>query len=264
MKLHQTLALGIEYNGSRYHGWQFQQFVPSIQASLEEALSKIANHSVKTFCAGRTDAGVHSIGQVVHFETNVARHPLAWTRGVNRYLPNDITVRWVTNVPNKFHARFSALARLYRYIIYNSYVRSALLNTKVMHYYQPLNETRMHNAGQYLIGENDFSSFRAANCESQSSWRNILYLNVTRYGSYVVINIKANSFLRHMVRNIVGCLIEVGCGKYNEHWIAKILALKNRHNVKYTTVKPTGLYLVAVDYPMEFNLPDPQLELFLV
>ncbi|WWO98167.1 MAG: tRNA pseudouridine(38-40) synthase TruA [Candidatus Dasytiphilus stammeri] len=261
MRLHNNkLALGIEYNGSRYYGWQFQKFVPSIQASIEKALSKIANHSIKTYCAGRTDAGVHSIGQVAHFETNALRDTSAWINGVNKYLPNDIAVRWVKNVPNDFHARFSAVARLYRYIIDNSSSRPALFNTQVMHYHQLLDVKRMHIAGQYLIGDNDYSSFRAANCQSHSSWKKIIYLNVTRYGSYVVINIKANSFLRHMVRNIVGCLIEVGCGKHNENWIAEILATKNRKNVKYNTVKSSGLYLVAVDYPNCFNLPDPHLE----
>ncbi|WWO98580.1 MAG: tRNA pseudouridine(38-40) synthase TruA [Candidatus Dasytiphilus stammeri] len=258
MRLYRKLALGIEYNGSRYYGWQFQKFVPSIQANLEEALSIVANHSIKTYCAGRTDAGVHSIGQVVHVETNALRKVSAWTRGVNRYLPSDIVVRWVKDVPDNFHARFSAIARLYRYVIYNSSFRPALLNTEVMHYDKPLDVKRMQIAAQYLIGENDYSSFRAADCQSKSSWRKIIYLSVTRYGPYVLINIKANSFLRHMVRNIVGCLIEVGCGKYDENWIAEILAKKNRNKVKYTTVKPTGLYLVAVNYPTYFSLPQSE------
>ncbi|WWP00232.1 MAG: tRNA pseudouridine(38-40) synthase TruA [Candidatus Dasytiphilus stammeri] len=265
MKLHNNkLALGIEYNGSRYYGWQCQKFVPSIQASLEEALSKIANHSIKTYCAGRTDAGVHSIGQVVHFETHALRDTSAWIKGVNRYLPHDITVRWVKNVDKDFHARFSARARLYRYIIYNYRSRPALFNTQVMHYYELLDVKLMHIAGQYLIGDNDYSSFRAANCQSRSSWKKIIYLNVTRHGSYVVINIKANSFLRHMVRNIVGCLIEVGCGKHNANWMAEILATKNRNHAKYPTVKSSGLYLAAVDYPKVFNLPYSQLELLFV
>ncbi|WWO99606.1 MAG: tRNA pseudouridine(38-40) synthase TruA [Candidatus Dasytiphilus stammeri] len=257
MILHHKLALGVEYNGSRYYGWQSQKLLPSIQTNLEKALSKIANHSIKTYCAGRTDAGVHSIGQVVHFETNALRKLSAWTNGVNRYLPNDIVVRWVEIVPNDFHARFSAIARLYCYTIYNCSFRPAILNTELMHYHKPLDVKRMQIAGQYLIGENDYSSFRAANCQSHSSWRKIIYLNVTRYESYIVINIKANSFLRHMVRNIVGCLIEVGSGKHNENWMAEILATKNNKNVKYTKVKPTGLYLVAVDYPSYFHLPKP-------
>ncbi len=250
------LALGIEYDGSRYYGWQRQQEVRSVQARLEQALSQVANHEVKVFCAGRTDAGVHGTGQVVHFETTSARKDAAWTLGVNANLPDDIAVRWVKAVPEEFHARFSATARRYRYVIYNHRLRPAILNGGVTHYHQPLDAERMHRAGQCLLGENDFTSFRAVQCQSRTPWRNVMHLNVSRHGAYVVVDIKANAFVHHMVRNIVGSLMEIGCGNQPESWMAELLAAKDR-KLAAATAKAEGLYLVSVDYPARFALPTP-------
>jgi len=258
------LALGIEYDGSRYYGWQRQQEVRSVQEKLEKALSKVANHDVSVFCAGRTDAGVHGTGQVVHFETTSARADGAWTLGVNANLPEDIAVRWVKAVPDEFHARFSATARRYRYLIYNQRLRPAILGRGVTHFYHPLDAGKMHRAGQCLLGENDFTSFRAVQCQSRTPWRNLMHLNVTRQGAFVIVDIKANAFVHHMVRNIVGSLMEIGCGNQPENWMATLLAAKDR-TLAAATARAEGLYLVAVDYPSHFALPEPPMgPLFLV
>lgn len=252
----QKLALGIEYDGSRYYGWQRQQEVRSVQEKLERALSKVADHPVSVFCAGRTDAGVHGTGQVVHFATVAQRPDAAWTLGVNANLPDDIAVRWVKAVPDEFHARFSATARRYRYLIYNQRLRPAILGNGVTHFYYPLDVEKMQRAGQALLGENDFTSFRAVQCQSRTPWRNVMHLNVTRQGPYVIVDIKANAFVHHMVRNIVGSLMEIGCGNQSESWMAELLAAKDR-TLAAATAKAEGLYLVAVDYPAHFALPQP-------
>lgn len=250
------IALGIEYDGSGYYGWQRQNEVSSVQQKLEQALSQVANEPVTVFCAGRTDAGVHATGQVVHFETTAQRNPAAWTMGVNANLPGDIAVRWVHEVADDFHARFSATARRYRYIIYNNRLRPAVLQRGVTHYHQPLDAARMHRAAQSLIGENDFTSFRAVQCQSRTPWRNVMHIIVTRYGEYVVVDIKANAFVHHMVRNITGSLMEIGCGNQPECWMVDLLAAKDR-TLAAATAKAAGLYLVAVDYPTRFELPTP-------
>lgn len=250
------IALGIEYDGSKYYGWQRQNEVRSVQEKLEKALSKVANEPINVFCAGRTDAGVHATGQVVHFETRMQRKDAAWTLGVNANLPGDIAVRWVKAVPEDFHARFSATARRYRYIIYNQRLRPAILAQGVTHFYHPLDADRMHRAAQCLLGENDFTSFRAVQCQSRTPWRNLMHINVTRCGAYVVVDIKANAFVHHMVRNIVGSLMEIGCGNQAENWMAELLAAKDR-KLAAATGKAEGLYLVSVDYPEHFALPAP-------
>ncbi|WP_191091654.1 tRNA pseudouridine(38-40) synthase TruA [Affinibrenneria salicis] len=252
------IALGIEYDGSRYYGWQRQAEVESVQGCLERALSCVANEPVSVFCAGRTDAGVHATGQVVHFSTSVVRKDAAWTMGVNANLPPDIAVRWVSNVDDDFHARFSATARRYRYIIYNHRYRPAVLASGVTHFYHPLDAQRMERAGQCLLGENDFTSFRAVQCQSRTPWRNVNHLKVTRHGAWIVVDIKANAFVHHMVRNIVGSLMEVGCGNQPESWIAELLAAKDR-TLAAATARAEGLYLVAVDYPSRFGLPQPSM-----
>ncbi|AEW44635.1 pseudouridylate synthase I [Serratia symbiotica str. 'Cinara cedri'] len=254
----QNIALGIEYDGSRYYGWQQQQKVISVQGCLEQALSSIANAPISVFCAGRTDAGVHATGQVVHFHTSAQRKEEAWAMGVNTNLPPDIAVQWVKTVANDFHARFSATARRYRYIIYNHHYRPAILRQRVTYFHDPLDAAQMHHAAQSLLGENDFTSFRAAKCQSRTPWRNIKHINVTRRDKYIVIDIKANSFMHHMVRNIVGSLIEIGRGKRNKKWIAELLILKDR-NLAASTARTEGLYLVSVDYPDHFALPSPTL-----
>lgn len=248
------VALGVEYDGSCYYGWQRQKEVNSVQEQLENALSQVANESIIVQCAGRTDSGVHGTGQVVHFETNAVRKDVAWTLGVNANLPDDIAVRWAQSVDDEFHARFSATARRYRYIIFNSRLRPGILRHGVSHYHDPLDETLMHAAAQSLLGENDFSSFRAAHCQSRSPYRNVIHINVTRQDQYVIIDIKANAFVHHMVRNIVGTLIDVGAGRKPVEWAAELLALKNRH-LAAATAKAAGLYLVAVDYPEKYGLP---------
>ncbi len=248
------IALGIEYNGAQYFGWQRQRDVASVQEELEKALTVVANHDVEVQCAGRTDAGVHGTGQVVHFETTAVRKLVAWTMGVNANMPADIAVRWACEVDDEFHARFSATARRYRYIIYNSPLRPGILANGVSHYHGELNVERMHQAGQYLLGENDFTSFRAVHCQSRSPWRNVMHLNVSRHGDYVVVDIKANAFVHHMVRNIVGSLIVVGRGEQEPEWIEWLLHAKDR-KLAGATAKAGGLYLVDVDYPKEFGLP---------
>ena len=250
------IALGIEYDGSRFYGWQRQQEVASVQGCLEQALSKVANEPVTVFCAGRTDAGVHATGQVVHFETRAQRADAAWTMGVNANLPDEVAVRWVTGVAEDFHARFSATARRYRYIIYNHPYRPAVLSRGVTHFYHQLDASRMERAGHCLLGEHDFTSFRAVQCQSRTPWRNVHHLTVTRRGAYVVVDIKANAFVHHMVRNIVGSLMEVGCGHQPETWIEELLAARDR-TLAAATAKAEGLYLVAVDYPPRFALPSP-------
>ncbi len=252
------IALGIEYAGQNYFGWQRQENLSTIQGELEKALSIIANEKIEVFCAGRTDSGVHGTGQVVHFETTAIRPEKAWAFGTNAHLPDDIAVKWAKTVPEDFHARFSATARRYRYIIYCNKLRSAILPFGVTHYHQELNAQLMHKAGQYLLGENDFSSFRAAQCQSNSPWRNVHHLKVTQQGQYIIVDIQANAFVHHMVRNIVGSLLEVGCGNQKPEWIQWLLAQKDR-KLAAPTAKAEGLYLVHVDYPHEFDLPQTPL-----
>ncbi|WP_104401729.1 tRNA pseudouridine(38-40) synthase TruA [Vibrio penaeicida] len=248
------IALGIEYDGAKYYGWQRQRDVTSVQEKLEKSLSIVANHPVEVQCAGRTDAGVHGTGQVVHFDTTSVRKMAAWTMGVNANMPKDIAVRWAKEVPEEFHARFTATARRYRYVIYNHAYRPGILSSGISHYHGELDEKKMHLAGQFLLGENDFTSFRAVQCQSRSPWRNIMHLNVSRHGHYVVIDIKANAFVHHMVRNITGSLIEVGRGNQNPEWIQWLLEAKDRR-LAGATAKAEGLYLVDVDYPESFGLP---------
>ena len=189
------------------------------------------------------------------FDTTAVRKDAARTLGVNANLPGDIAVRWVKAVPDDFHARFSATARRYRYVIYNQRLRPAVLSRRDA-FYEPLDAERMQRAAQCLIGENDFTSFRAVQCQSRTPWRNVMHINVSRYGAYVVVDIKANAFVHHMVRNIVGSLMEVGAGHQPESWIAELLAAKDR-TLAAATAKAEGLYLVSVDYPDRFDLPKP-------
>ncbi len=248
------IALGIEYDGTGYFGWQRQRDVISVQGVLEAALSEIAAHPVEVQCAGRTDTGVHGTGQVVHFDTTATRSMRAWSLGVNAKLPKDVSVRWAHAVTDEFHARFSATARRYRYVIYNNALRPAILSSGISHYHLPLDADKMHQAGQALVGEHDFTSLRATHCQSHSPWRKVSHLNVTRRGNYVVIDIKANAFLHHMVRNIVGSLLLIGQGDNPVDWMAWLLAQKNRR-LAGVTAKAEGLYLVSVDYPESFGLP---------
>lgn len=248
-------AMCVEYNGSAYHGWQTQQpGVKSVQETLEKALSKVANESVTVLCSGRTDSGVHASSQIVHFDSTASRSSKAWVYGCNTNLPDDIAVRWAIPVHDEFHARYSAEARRYRYVIYNNRVRPALMHGQMTWFDQPLNEALMDNAVQSLLGENDFSSFRAAGCQSNTPWRNIQQASVIRRGSLVILEIRANAFLHHMIRNIVGALLPVGTGEKPVEWIAELLALRDRTKAG-VTARPDGLYFVEAIYPEHFGLP---------
>lgn len=244
----------MEYLGSRYAGWQLQAERASVQGVLEQALSSVANHPVATICAGRTDAGVHAFGQVVHFDSPAAREPQAWALGSNARLPLDVSIRWVRPVTDDFSARFSAVSRRYRYVIHNSRTRSALLAERANWLNYPLDADTMDRAAQVLIGENDFSAFRAAECQSTTPMRRLQAIRAQRRGEFVFVDIRANAFLHHMVRNIVGSLLEVGCGKRQESWIGELLAGRDRSRAGMTAAA-AGLYFVGPDYPAGFDLP---------
>jgi len=250
------IALGIEYDGSAYHGWQIQREtkVPTIQGVLEQALSSVANQPVTVVCAGRTDAGVHATAQVVHFESGCVRSEKAWLFGTNANLPKSIAVKWVQGVAVDFHARFSATARTYRYLIHNVPTRPAHASSQLTWVSAPLNEALMHAAAQCLLGENDFSSFRGAGCQSSTPFRCVHHVEVTRRGSLVCIEICANAFLLHMVRNIVGVLVAIGKGEQPAGWAAEVLAHRDRKRAS-VTAPPNGLFLVNVAYPSHYDLP---------
>jgi tRNA pseudouridine38-40 synthase len=248
------LALGIEYNGAAYHGWQRQQTVVSVQQDGEEALAKIANEPIKVTCAGRTDAGVHATCQVVHFDTNIQRPDRAWTIGLNRFLPDPIAVKWVKRVDEDFHARFSATERRYRYIIYNHRLRNSILPKGVTHIHYELAHELMHQAAQNLLGRHDFSAFRAVDCQANTPVRQMSYITVSRFGDYIMIDVKANAFLHHMVRNITGSLLTIGKKEKPTTWMKTLLQGKDRTKAA-STAKPNGLYLVHVTYPDLFDLP---------
>ena len=248
------LALGVEYNGSRYKGWEKQPGQLTVQGCLEGALTKIANTPISVAAAGRTDAGVHALGQVVHIDTEVEREPYNWMLGTNSALPKDISVHWVKPVSDEFHSRYSAIARRYRYIILNRRARPGVLPATVSWCPKPLDEKRMHNAAQVLLGEQDFSSFRAAACQSNTPMRRMDAINVTRNIDVVTIEVEANAFLHHMVRNIAGVLMAVGVGDKPVGWVEKVLLAKDR-KAAGVTAEPYGLYLVEVKYPSSFHLP---------
>jgi len=247
-------AVGIEFAGTAYSGWQRQDHSPSIQQHLEAAIGYVANHPVQLVCAGRTDAGVHAIEQVAHFETGSMRDNRAWLLGSNCRLPADIRLKWVMPVEQDFHARFSALARSYRYIILNSDVPGALSQGRVGWIFGPLDHEKMHQASQVLIGEHDFSAFRAAGCQAKSSCRTIDEVSLSRQGDLVILDIKANAFLYHMVRNIVGSLIAVGKGERSCEWFASVLSSKDRNRAD-VTASAAGLYFLRAYYPDHFKLP---------
>lgn len=249
-------ALCIEYNGSAYKGWQAQKSpkVATVQESLEKALSVVADHPVKLVCAGRTDSGVHASAQIAHFDSASKRPEKAWVKGANSLLEGNICVQWAKLVEENFHARFSAQSRHYRYVIYNNPVKPAIMKGLVTSYYYPLNEVHMNEGAQYLLGEQDFTSYRGVACQSKTAMRNVSSVSVTRQGQFLVIDIQANAFLLHMVRNIVGVLLEVGEGKREPIWVKEVLEYKDRSQAGITA-RPDGLYLVNVSYPEIYNLP---------
>lgn len=251
-------ALGIEYNGRDYNGFQRQKDVVSVQGELERAISIVADENINIICAGRTDAGVHATGQVVSFDATKVRSMQAWTLGVNANLPSNIAVTWAQEMPQDFHARFSATARRYRYIIFNGRCRPGLGTGLVTHYHMgELDAQKMQTAAQCLIGEHDFTTFRGINCQSRTPNRDVHFVKVWRQGSYVIVDIAANAFLLHMVRNIVGSLLEVGSGKKEIGWISEIFLAKNRQ-LAAATAPSDGLYLVDVTYPAHFRVPRPE------
>lgn len=250
------IALGVEYNGAGLYGWQGQRDVPTVQGHLEEALAKVANERIFLHCAGRTDANVHALGQVVHFDTHAKRHIDAWVWGTNTHLPSSIRVRFARTVDYHFHARFKATSRRYRYIIFNNPIRPGLLTGRVAWHYYPLDVALMAKAGQCLLGEQDFSSFRASECNSKSPMRNVIDFTIKRHGDYVVMEIEANAFLHHMVRNIAGTLMKIGAGLRPPEWMQTVLEAKNRR-VAAETAPAEGLYLIAVRYPEPYIFPLP-------
>lgn len=249
-------AAGVEYLGSGYSGWQALSTNTSLQAVVESAVSRIADHPVKVTAAGRTDAGVHAFQQVIHFDTPATRSDYAWLLGVNTHLPPDISLRWIQPVAEGFHARHSALARSYRYVIQNQRARSALLHRRTGWWPKTLDAQAMHAAGQALIGEHDFSAFRDSQCQSRTPMRRMDSLTVSRQGEFVILDIQANAFLHHMVRNILGTLVEVGMGKQAPEWVAQVLAGRNRA-LGGMNAPPEGLYFIGPRYPAEFALPPP-------
>lgn len=251
------IALGIEYDGSGFNGWQIQkpgQADRTVQGVLELALSRVANEPIQVVCAGRTDTGVHATGQVVHFDTTAVRDERAWVLGVNSYLPDDVASLWSVEVSDDFSARFSATARLYRYVILNRYARSAVFHSKVTWRHSAINEQLMHAAAQALVGEQDFSAFRSSSCQAKHARRDIHYINVTRKGDFIYIDIKANAFLHHMVRNIAGSLLMIGKGEQDVNWMHSLLMAKDRTQAG-PTASARGLYMVQVTYPEDSRIP---------
>ena len=251
------IAVGLEYQGTGYAGWQSQPTRPSVQGRAEAALSTVAAEPVSLVCAGRTDAGVHALGQVAHFDTAAERSLRGWVLGANSHLPRDISVSWARPVPAHFHARYSAEARTYRYVILNRQARSALGAHRVTWIHRPLEARAMAQAAALLEGEHDFSAFRAAECQAKSPVRRLERLCVTRRDDWVTIEATANAFLHHMVRNIAGLLIAVGKGDAPVAWASEVLAGRDRSR-SAPTAPADGLYLWAVRYPRAFELPEPQ------
>ena len=247
-------ALGIEYEGTAYQGWQKQTGTYAVQSKVEAAISYIADHPVDVTCAGRTDKGVHALGQVIHFDTSSHRDNYAWLMGINRYLPADINVHWIKSVSADFHARFSATARQYRYLIYAHPHRSGIFRDHMTWIYHALDIEAMRTGAAYLVGKHDFTSFRAQDCQAKTATRQIMFLNIIQEGPCICIDIKANAFLYHMVRNIVGVLLQVGRGKAKPEWVAEVLAQKDRRKAGITA-PATGLYFIGADYPERFELP---------
>jgi tRNA pseudouridine38-40 synthase len=253
------IALGIEYDGSPYRGWQSQVGVATVQDTLQAALSGIADAHIVVSAAGRTDTGVHGLEQVVHFDTQVARPLQAWVRGVNAMLPRSVAVRWAHPVTEEFHARFSAQGRSYRYFLLNRSTRTAIHAGKVGWFHLPLDLVAMQVAAQHLLGTHDFSALRAAECQAKSPVKTLRQLDIYREGDMLVFDVSADAFLHHMVRNIIGCLVYVGKGKYPPAWMAEVLASRNRR-MAAPTFASDGLYLRHIRYEPKWGLPQLESE----
>ena len=253
------IALGIEYDGTAYNGWQRQKAGLGVQQCVEKALQKVASHAVETICAGRTDTGVHARGQVVHFDTPSRRSERGWLLGANSNLPDDISVMWAREVSDDFHARFSATARNYRYVILNRLERSALYRNRAWWVHQELSVPDMHEAAQLLVGEHDFSAFCAAGCRANTPFRKVTRISVQRSGDWVRLDISANAFLQHMVRNITGALLAVGDGSRPISWLQDILDGRDRKHGGIAAPSQ-GLTLESVEYPQLWQLPVPPVD----
>jgi len=256
------IALGVEYDGANFSGWQIQERGRTVQGCVEQALAQVANHEVRVHCAGRTDSGVHATGQVVHFECDAVRSDRSWVRGANANLPDEVAVIWAKPVSDQFHARFSAQRRRYRYVIYSRSVRPTFLARRVTWDYRPLDIERMQAAANHLLGEHDFSSYRACGCQAKSPVRTVHELNIHKsiqsqsgeHGEFIMVDIEANAFLHHMVRNVVGVLSAIGAGEQPVDWSREVLEQRDR-KLGGVTAPPYGLYLVGVEYPEKFGIP---------
>ena len=248
------VLLSIQYDGKNYYGWQEQKTPDTVQGKLQEAIYKFCQEKVKIYVAGRTDSGVHALSQYAHFETNTKREESTWLLGLNSHLPDDIRINFVKFISDEFHARFSALSRTYRYIIYNNKIKPCLNRNKVGWYYlHHLDENKMQNAANKLVGEKDFSCFRSAHCQSKSPIKKINDIMVIRKKNFILIDINANSFLYNMVRNIVGSLVLVGSGEKEISWIETLLNSKDR-NIAGKQFPPDGLFLLNIEYDSKYNL----------
>ncbi len=248
------MAAIIEYDGSIYSGWQLQAHATTIQECVERALSRVADQPINVIVAGRTDARVHALGQVIHFDADAIRNSYSWVRGANSHLPREIALLWAAEVDPSFHARFSATGRRYQYVVLNRAIRPAVLAGRVTHEYRTLDVERMQRAAQYLVGTHDFTSFRSIECEAKSPVRELRSLEVERDAEFVKIHVHANAFLHHMVRNIAGVLLAIGAGEREPQWARDVLEARDRRSGG-VTAPPDGLYLAAVEYPSSFNIP---------
>jgi tRNA pseudouridine38-40 synthase len=247
-------ALGISYHGQAYEGWQSQPSGRTVQDQLESALTRFAAQPISTVCAGRTDAGVHGLMQVVHFDTELQREEFSWVRGTNRFLPPDIAVQWAKPVPDAFHSRASATARRYAYVVLESPVRPSVDAGRVGWVFRPLDGTAMQSAARMLLGQHDFTSFRASSCQAKSPVKTMRRIEIARRGAYWRIDFEADAFLHHMIRNIMGCLLAIGQGQQPPEWMSQVLAARDR-DAAAPTFSPDGLYFLGPVYGAEWNLP---------
>lgn len=252
------IALGIQYDGAAFCGWQSQPHGKTVQDTLERALADFALTPLHTTVAGRTDTGVHGLGQVVHFDTELERADFSWVRGTNAFLPSTVAVQWAKPMPDAFHARFSAFERTYYYALYVHPVRSPMLASRAGWIHTPLDDDAMREAAAHLIGEHDFSAFRSSECQSKTPVKHLYQIDIRRAGDFIHFRFRANAFLHHMVRNLMGCLVAVGRGRYPAAWIADVLAGRDRNRAA-PTFMADGLYLAHVGYPAEFAVPPAQL-----
>lgn len=248
------IALGVEYDGSLFNGWQSQPRQRTVQGVLEKAISRVADSPITVHAAGRTDAGVHALNQVVHFDTGAQREPRNWLLGINSNLPADVAINWGKPVSDDFHARFSAQQRRYRYLLLNRLSRSAIQHQRMWWFYRPLDIDKMQQAANLLLGQHDFSALRARECQAKSPVKTLDAIYISRQDDCIAVDVVARSFLHHMVRNIMGVLTAVGEGKQPVSWVSDVLASKNRDNAG-VTAPPQGLYLTDVRYPAEYSLP---------